>query len=142
VPLGPSVPVGWPHLPAAEHPALEERVAALEAALAPQPAEWTDEQIAEFQREWDKVKDGPARFLPPPPLLGPDEVRALLRECVTVVKPGETLVVRAYPNTSPAQLRELQQAADVMCEARGLPFRVLVVYGEELTVVEPEPRWT
>jgi hypothetical protein len=69
-------------------------------------------------------------------VLGPDELRRLLRECVTVVGPGETLVVRAYDYMTPRQVRELQAAADAMCEYRHLPFSVIVVPGEELGVVE------
>lgn len=66
--------------------------------------------------------------------LAPDEIRALLRECVTVVKAGETLVVRAHENTTPGQLREMQEIGNSMIDFLG--FRVLFVPGQELGVVE------
>lgn len=71
--------------------------------------------------------------------LTPDEARALLRECVTVVKPGETLVLRVPWGTSPNHLRELTDALN--CEWEGeplLPFRTVVVPGDGLGVVQPE----
>jgi predicted SAM-dependent methyltransferase len=64
--------------------------------------------------------------------LSPDEARALLRECVTVVRPGETLVIRVPPSWTAYQVQEYQEYAD----AAGLPFRVLVVMGDELAVAE------
>jgi len=68
-------------------------------------------------------------------VLSEDEVRALLRECVTVVRPGETLVVLAHANTTPNQLRELQKLGNVLGDERG--FRILFLPGAELGVVEP-----
>src|ERR1017187_9594981 len=70
--------------------------------------------------------------------LSPDEIRQLLRECVTVVKPGETLVVRGT-NWTPSQTREIQQAMDEMHELGIVPFKALAVFGDELGVAEFEP---
>jgi hypothetical protein len=58
----------------------------------------------------------------------------LVRECVTVVRPGETLVVRVSDNTTPNQLRELQEYGDLLAGARG--FSVFVAWGRELGVAE------
>ncbi len=66
--------------------------------------------------------------------LAPSDARALLCEFATVVRPGETLVVRVGNGYTPAQLRELQEALDVM----GMPFRTLVVPGEELAVAQAD----
>ena len=96
--------------------------------------EWTEEQIAEFRRQFAEVAHQPPRIWPPPPPLGPDEVRQLLRECVTVVKPGESLVVRVPWTTTPGQLREYQRVMD-SAEGGQIPFKVLVVAGDELGVV-------
>jgi hypothetical protein len=65
-------------------------------------------------------------------ILSPDEVRQLLRECVTVVKPGETLIIRMHDNWTAAQMRELQDVLD----SRELPFRTVVVTAAELGVAE------
>ena len=93
-------------------PDLEERVAALEAVLGP---------AADFS------------LLP----LRPDEVRQLFRECVTVVKPGETLVIRDR-NWTPNQVQEIQRWMDDEHESGRISFKVLALIGEELGVVEPE----
>lgn len=65
-----------------------------------------------------------------------DEVRQLLRECVTVVKPGDVLVIRAYENWTVQQQRALQDVLNDMHEAGAVPFRSLVVPGAELGVAE------
>jgi hypothetical protein len=67
--------------------------------------------------------------------LSPAQVRYLLRECVTVVKPRETLVVRGT-NWTPAQTREIQQVMDEMYELGIVPFKALAVFGDELGVAE------
>jgi ribosomal protein L16 Arg81 hydroxylase len=125
---------------------LEERVAALEAlTLQPATAEMTDEQVREFEKNFAQIVTQPwqPQILPSRPPLTQDEVRQLLRECVTVVKPGETLVIRGDRNWSPNQLREVQDWLDKAAEWRDLPFKIVVVPGEELGVAEPwrtEPR--
>ena len=67
--------------------------------------------------------------------LDPDEIRELIREHVTVVKPGETLVVRVPWTVTPQQLYEYQRVMDG-AEGGEIPFKVLVVAGEELGIVE------
>lgn len=68
--------------------------------------------------------------------LSEDEVRQLLRECVTVVKPRETLIVRAQPDWSPNQCREVQDMLTATIGYWNLGFCALVVPGAELGVVE------
>lgn len=70
-------------------------------------------------------------------ILTEDEVRSLLRECVTVVKPGETLVILADRDWTPSQVRELQDALDAGIKYRDLGIHALVVPGAELGVAEP-----
>jgi hypothetical protein len=53
-----------------------------------------------------------------------------------VVKPGETLIIRAPKDWGPQQVELYEEYLD----ARGLPFGVLVVVGDELAVAEQEPR--
>jgi hypothetical protein len=124
-------------------PDLEERVAALEKlALHPlriaEPAPMSDEEAARFVKEYDAaMRDAghqALRDLPSVPPLTSEQVRCLLRECVTVVKPGETLVIRGRDWT-PNQIREVQQVLSEICEDRG--FGVLIVPGDELGVTEP-----
>ena len=100
----------------------------------------TEEQEAELRRAFDATMQPRAahRVIQQPPHLSPDEIRQLLRECVTVVKPGETLVVRGT-NWTPAQTREIQQAMDEMHELGIVPFKALAVFGDELGVAEFEP---
>ena len=127
-----------------DSPSLEERVAALEARLAPFQVTYsawpalTEEETAELKEQIAALQQEPLmhRVIHLPPPLTPEQVRQLLRECVTVVKPGETLVVRVGFDITPMQVRELQDAADGMCEYRGLPFKVLVFPGDELAVTE------
>src|SRR5271166_1949931 len=139
---------------AGTEPDLEERVAALEAALGGQvamaghvaadmgiPAEMpmTEEQVAEFRiRFAEAARHYEYRIIPQPPPLSPDEIRQLLSECVTVVKPGETLVIRGRDWT-PMQTREIQQVMDGLHEDGQVPFRALAVFGDELAVAEPGP---
>lgn len=126
---------------------LEERVAAIEQALSVPafdfPGQWTDEQVAEFRDKFDELARSPGlpggRLLPPAPVLTPETARALLRECVTVVKPGETLVIRAPDTWTVQQVELYQEYADAATGAGRIPFGVLVVIGQELAVVQPEP---
>jgi len=125
---------------------LEERVAALEAAMtAPLRAyipSWTpltEAEETEFRESIAEAAKMPPRIIQQPPPLTPDKVRQLLRECVTVVKPGETLILRVPWSTTPTQVRDLQGALTGCTEHLEAPFKVLVVPGDELTVAEPEP---
>ena len=69
--------------------------------------------------------------------LSPDEVRQLIRECVTVVKPGEALIIRDR-NWTPNQVREIQDWMDDEHESGRISFKVLAVIGEEMGVAQPE----
>ena len=125
----------------ADTPSLEDRVAALEmtADIASFPSSWqelTEAEKAGFiaaiaesrQRVSHRILNAP---------LTPDEVRQLVRECVTAVGPGETLVVRGRDWT-PSQVREVQDWMDADYESGRIDFRVLAVIGDELAVVKPE----
>ena len=113
---------------------IEDRVAALEAAMAPPGPllkpfglpPLTAEQEAQLKRDFDETMR----------VLTREQIRQLLRECVTVVKPGETLVVRVPWRTTPTQVRELQQAIDDGADYLNLPFKTLVLPGDELGTAE------
>jgi hypothetical protein len=136
-PLRKYVPL-WTPLTEAEEAEVRESIAEA-ARIAPPTAgrglkpfdlpPLTEEQEAELRREFDVTMQ-----LPP----SPDEIRQLLRECVTVVKPGETLIVRGT-NWTPGQTREIQQVMDEMHELGIVPFKALAVFGDELGVAEPQP---
>lgn len=119
---------------------LEDRVTALEALLVPRIPELTAEEVAQFKAEFERCVNDPAgvhrqiKWLPPGPALTPEQVTRLLGECVTVVKPGETLVIRVPDTWTPNQVDEYQRYLDYLASERG--FRVLVVLGEELGVAE------
>jgi hypothetical protein len=127
-------------------PSLEERVAALEATVAM----LMDKSLAGGDITVNDVRAAlgyePLKAYIPSwtPLteaeepLTPDEIRKLLRECVTVVKPGETLILRVPWSTTPSQVRDLQDAITGSVKYWDLPFKVLVVPGDELTVAEPD----
>ncbi len=66
--------------------------------------------------------------------LSPADVRTLLRECVTVVKPGETLVIRLPVGTSREQVAEYMAVLDVMRDAFGLTAVILIA--DELGIVQ------
>jgi hypothetical protein len=129
---------------------LEDRVAALEAELerlrhpfiAIEPLNLDPEESKRFAREFKEAVAAaydqpfpPLKPLPPVMLLTADQVRECLRQCVTVVGPGETLVLRVWGFT-PNQVREYQESLDVAMKYGAIPFKVLVVIGEELGVVE------
>jgi hypothetical protein len=102
-------------------------------------APMTEEQVTEFRERFAAAVKQPGahelRFLSRGPL-SRDEVRSLLRECVTVVKPGETLIIRGQPEWTPVQVREVQDALNSIREDGNLPFRAIVVPGAELGVTE------
>jgi hypothetical protein len=130
--------------------ALERRVGALEdlvrhiAARMDIPADvpMTEEQTAEFRRLFDEAMQGRKPFayhvLPPPAPLTSDEIRQLLRECVTVVKPGEVLFFSCGdPNMTPVQMRELQEVFSAWLEYEAPDVKVLVLPHGEMGVAEP-----
>ena len=67
-----------------------------------------------------------------------DEVRHLLSECVTVIRPGETLLLRCGRDWTPDQAREVQEWMDRAIEWRDLGFKALVVLADELGVAVAE----
>lgn len=95
----------------------------------------TEAQLAELRKRWEAVIDPPLQVRP---MLHKETILAAIRECVTVVKPGETLAVRLSENFTSGQLREYQEAIDSMTEYRGLGIHVLVLPGEELAVLPSE----
>jgi hypothetical protein len=76
--------------------------------------------------------------MPDAAALSPDEVRQLLRECVTVVKPGEVLVIRTTDLT-PYQVREYQEALNWWATENAPEVKVLVIHGEDGQIVRQEP---
>ncbi len=123
------------------------RVGALEglvrqiAAEMGVPAElpMTDEQIAEFRCAFDEAMQARPfthTVIPPKPPLNPDEVRQLLRECVTVVKPGEVLILRCPENWSPEQAGEMQRHAAWWLEENAPEVKVMVVPHLGMAVME------
>ena len=109
------------------------------AAMAPvTPATWTDEEIAEFGERFEAAmaeqKAHPLVTVFREPPLSPDQVRSLLRECVTVVKPGEVLVIRAPGDWTPNQLREYAEHLEYYAGEMGI--RAMVVAGDGLGVAE------
>jgi hypothetical protein len=106
------------------------------AGMGIQPsAPMTEAEAAEFRERFAAAmaerEAHPLQVLPPESL-PPDELRQLLRECATVVKPGETLIIRTHDKWTPAQMRDLED----MIDSRELPFRVILVPGAELGVAE------
>ena len=114
------------------------------AAMAPvTPATWTDEEIAEFGERFEAAmaeqKAHPLVTVFREPPLSPDQIRSLLRECVTVVKPGEVLVIRVSENMTPRQCSEYQQAVDGWIAYGDLGIKVMVLPGEGLGITESVP---
>ena len=71
----------------------------------------------------------------PPPSLTPDQVRHLLSKCVTVVKPGEVLILRAGEGWTPTQVQEVQKAAAEWLEDSAPGVKVMVVPPFEIAIV-------
>jgi hypothetical protein len=92
---------------------------------------WTDEMVAEFEVRWAGLSSQPPRWIPSPPPLTQDEIRALLRECVTVVQPGESLAIRAAESWTPDQIGQVNEWIGYM----ELPFRAVMLPGDEFAAV-------
>jgi hypothetical protein len=130
---------------------LEQRVAMLEERARqtaarmdiPADAPITGEQAAEFRRQFEEAMRQPDAYrhhvLVQPPPLTPEQVRYLLRECVTVVKPGEVLILRCPEDWTPTQVAEMQEHASYWLEENAPDIRVAVVPHLEMAVAEPEP---
>jgi hypothetical protein len=74
--------------------------------------------------------------MPPRPLLTPELARELLRECVTLVKPGEVLAVRTPDSWVPDQVYDCQAYIDERLRLRGIDVAVLFLSGEEFAVTK------
>lgn len=120
---------------------LEQRVAALEALACPQitlngpPWELSPEEMDRLRADIEKAVQQPLRIIPPPPALSPDEVRQLLSECVTVIKPGEVLILRGRDGWTPEQVGEVHRAAAVWLEENAPAVRALAVPPMEIAVM-------
>jgi hypothetical protein len=117
------------------------REAAEAPGIPPEPVMTAGEE-AEFRGRFASGAHGYAGYLGTGPRerLSPGEIRSLLRECVTVVRPGESLVIR-LANLTPAHQREYQQWLNVMHDEGIMPFRAFVFPGDELGVMEaPAPQ--
>ena len=71
-----------------------------------------------------------------PATLTPAAVRTLLRECVTVVRPGETLIIRLPADADSRKVHQLGQYVHARAEAMGAAFHTLVVPAESLGIGE------
>ena len=72
-----------------------------------------------------------------PNLLDPETVRHLLRECVTVAKPGEVLFFTfGDPNVTPNQIRDLQEAVSIWLEHNAPDVKVRVLPHGEMAISE------
>lgn len=73
------------------------------------------------------------------PALTPEIARELLRECVTVVKPGEVLVIRMSDGISPNQFREIAEMTEYWLRENAPGMKVMFVpCAEEFAVTAPE----
>lgn len=124
---------------------LEERVAALEALALPSvsaPGTWTDEQVKEFEAAWAEAGKRPLRWMPPRPALTEAEVRQLLSECVTVVRPGEVLVLRAPEDWNPDQASQLQEYMGYWLAENAPDIKAMVIPPMEIAIMQASPAST
>jgi hypothetical protein len=70
--------------------------------------------------------------------LSQEEIRELLRECVTAVEPGQMLVIRVSPDFAPNQVQEYGDMVAAWAESHAPDVKVLVVAAEELGVAQRE----
>jgi hypothetical protein len=131
-----------------EPPSLEDRVAALEECIryplrmyVPKWEPLTEAEEADVRESAaEAFRRGPMpyRITAERPPLTRDEIRQILRECVTVVKPGETLVIQGQ-NWGPSHVREIQDWMDAERDSGRIGFKVLAVIGDEMGVAEARP---
>jgi hypothetical protein len=110
------------------------------AVLGADRADLDEAQAAELRRQLADAaaSAGALRQVPPP--VGPGELRALLRECVNVVEPGDILIIQAAVGLTPAQCNEWQNAVNWwLTENAEGQVRALVVPAEEIKVLRPAP---
>ena len=81
-----------------------------------------------------QTADGATAVQDPEPLT-PDALRQILRECVTVVRPGETLIIRTADWT-PEQADLYQTMLNIWLEDHGSPFLAVVVHADGLAIAE------
>lgn len=126
---------------------LAERVAIIEELIAhPQmtlEARWTDEQAEKFREEFDQALKTAAPNGRPrawdyqmasfAPALTPDAIRDLIRECVTIVKPGEVLAVRLPLDMTPGDMDRARAYALEVEEQCGV--KVAFLPGEEFAAI-------
>jgi hypothetical protein len=70
--------------------------------------------------------------------LAPGQVRRLLAECVTVVRPGEVLVLRCPEGWTPDQAALMQDHASRWLEENAPDVRAMVIPHLDMAVVQPE----
>lgn len=94
-------------------------------------------ELSVLQDQADRARMA-AEAKPPTPL-GPGELRALLRECVNVVEPGDVLVIRVPADYRADNLQALHELVEVWLAHNAPGVRALVVPAEEITVFRPAP---
>ena len=67
--------------------------------------------------------------------LKPEDVRSLLRECVTVVQPGEVLVLSFGPHFTPADAQRVREHVQWFNAGHGTSLAVLILADCELAVM-------
>jgi hypothetical protein len=127
--------------------AVEDRVAAFEELdahplMTVEAPECTDEKTEKFRAEWGPWSGRKARgsefcLLPPAPVLTPETAKALVRECVTIVRPGEVLAVRLPLSFTSGDLDYAREYARTVERETGV--KVAFIPGEELGVAQAEP---
>lgn len=70
-----------------------------------------------------------------PPRLAPETIAALLRECVTVVQPGEVLAVRLPLGMSMHDVARAREITETWGSQAGI--RAVALVGEEFAAVTP-----
>lgn len=103
-------------------------------ADVPMTPEQAQEFKAEFERSWAERKYEPLKILAPRPLLTPEIARELLRECVTVVKPGEVLAVRLPLDMNGDDMDRAREYALRVERQSGI--KVAFIPGEEFAAVD------
>lgn len=63
-----------------------------------------------------------------------ETLTTLIRECVTVVKPGETLIVRVPNDWTPDQAMSYQEYAARVAADYAPGLRIIVLIGDELAI--------
>ena len=64
------------------------------------------------------------------------EIRQLLRECVTVVKPGEILILRGGDDWTPEQVSQVGEVISYWMEGNAPHIKALVIPPMEIAILE------